>query len=168
MIKRYGAIIKGLLISVCLIWSISGTAHSEEYKALTGLKSVKAVFDFRAGDINSAMMQLDMISQIFHDKNIQAVTEKPEFVIVFIGPSVKLISKNRDAYSAEDQKKLEHFADMISKMSGDGVTFEICLIATKIMGVDPASILPGITGVNSGWISLIGYQAKDYSIVPAY
>lgn len=166
--KKGSTVIKGLLVSVCLLCFTAGAAYSEEYKALTGLTSVKAVFDFRAGNPKSAAMQLNMIYDIMHDKSIKAVTEKPEFAVVFIGPSVKLISKNREGFSPEEQKTLDEIAGTISKMSKEGVSLEICLVATKVMGVDPASILPEITGVYSGWISLIGYQAKGYSIVSAY
>lgn len=160
--------IKCLLISVCLLGITAGVSYGGEYKALEGLTSIKAVFDFRAGDPKSAAMQLDMIDQIIHDKNITAVEEKPEVAVVFIGPSVKLISKTREGFSQDDQKILDVIADKVSKMAKEGVRLEICLVATKIMGVDPSTILPEITPVNSGWISLIGYQAKDYSIVPAY
>jgi hypothetical protein len=45
---------------------------------------------------------------------------------------------------------------------------EICLVAAQVFGVDPASILPGIKHVPNGWISLIGYEVKDNSLVPAY
>jgi len=37
-----------------------------------------------------------------------------------------------------------------------------------VFGVDTASILPEIKHVPNGWISLIAYQAKGYSIVPVY
>jgi intracellular sulfur oxidation DsrE/DsrF family protein len=168
MKKGSKAMIKCLLISVCLLCITAGAAYSEEYQALTGLTSVKAVFDFRAGDPKGAAMQIDMIHKIFHDKSLKAVTEKPEFMIVFIGPSVKLITKTREGLSPEDQKTLADMAGVISKMVKDGVKMEVCLAAAKAFGVDPSSILPEITAVENGWISLIGYQAKGYSLVPAY
>jgi intracellular sulfur oxidation DsrE/DsrF family protein len=160
--------IKCLLISVCLLCITAGASYGGEYKALDGLTTVKGVFDFRAGNPKSAAMQLDMIHKITHDKSIMAVTQKPEFAVVFIGPSVKLISKNREGFSPEDQKSLDEIADTVSKMAKEGIRLEICLVAAKVFGVDPSSILPEIAGVENGWISLIGYQAKDYSLVPAY
>jgi intracellular sulfur oxidation DsrE/DsrF family protein len=168
MIRETKALIRCLLISVCLLCITAGASYGGEYKALDGLTSVKAVFDFRAGNPKSAAMQLDVIYQIMHDKSIKAVTEKPEIAIVFIGPSVKLISKNREGFSPEELKSLDEIAATVSRMAKEGVRLEICLFATKVMGVDPSSILPEIVGVENGWISLIGYQAKDYSIVSAY
>jgi intracellular sulfur oxidation DsrE/DsrF family protein len=159
---------KCLLISVCLLCITAATTYGAEYKALSGLTSVKAVFDFRIGSPKSAVAHLDLIHQTFKDQSIRAVTEKPEFVIVFIGPSVKLISSKREGLSPEEQKVLDEIADKVSKMSKDGIKMEICLFAAKSLGVDPATILPEITHVGNGWISLIGYQARGYSIVPAF
>jgi uncharacterized protein len=96
------------------------------------------------------------------------VKKKPVFVVVFSGLSVKLISKNRKGYSPEDQESLNEIANTISAMSKDGIKLEICLIAAKVFQVDPASVLPEIKKVGNGWISLIGYQAQGYSLVPVY
>ena len=51
-------------------------------------------------------------------------------------------------------------------MTKDGITLEACLVAAKGFGVEPSSILPEIKQVGNGWISLIGYEAKGYSMVP--
>jgi hypothetical protein len=53
-------------------------------------------------------------------------------------------------------------------MSKAGIKMEICLAAANVLGVDPASILPEIKRVGNGRISLIGYQANGYSLVPVY
>jgi intracellular sulfur oxidation DsrE/DsrF family protein len=168
MKKGSKKIIVSLFLSVCLLLVTAGSAYSEGYEALNGLTAVKAVFDFRVGNPKSALLQLDLLNQTFKDKGIRAAAEKPEFVIVFIGPSVKLISSNREGFSAEDQKTLDEIAALISKMSKEGIKLEACMFAAKLLAVDPASILPEIEQVGNGWISLIGYQAKGYSIVPAY
>jgi intracellular sulfur oxidation DsrE/DsrF family protein len=89
-------------------------------------------------------------------------------VVVFIGPSVKLISKNREGFSPEDLKSLDEIANTISAMAKDGINFEMCLVAAKFFNVDPASVSPEIKGVGNGWIPIIGYQAQGYSLVPVY
>ena len=53
-------------------------------------------------------------------------------------------------------------------MVKSGIRLEICLVAAQVFGVDPGSVLPEIKQVGNGWISLIGYQARGYSLVPAY
>ena len=136
--------------------------------ALKGLKSVKAVFDFRTGSLKSAALLLDLIHETFKGKDIAAVTKKPEFVVVFLGPSVKLISNKREGVSPEDHKMLDAIAGKISEMAKDGIKLEICLFAARMFKVDPATILSDIKHTENGVISLIGYQAKDFSLVPIY
>ena len=139
-----------------------------EESTLKGLKSIKAVFDFRAGSPKSADVFLGLIHQTFKGKDVAAVTKKPEFVVVFIGPSVKLISKSREGVSPEDHKMLDAIAGKISEMAKDGIKFEICLFAARMFKVDPATVLPEIKHEDNGVISLIGYQAKDFSLIPIY
>lgn len=168
------AMIFNLFVSIFLLLAAASNASAmemerEEYKnteALKGVKSVKAIFDVRIGDPKSAALHLKLIHQTY--KEITAEKKKATFRIVFIGPSVKLVSKNRDGFSAEDQKKLDEIANTISQLAKDGIKIELCNAAARIFGVDPKSVLPEIKVVGNGWISVIGYQAKGYSLVPAY
>ena len=154
------------IVTVCLLVVTAGNAFSEEYGTLKGLKSVKAVFAFEMGNPQNALVHLQVIHQTFKDKNIWMGKKKPDIVVVFYGPSVKLVSKNRDGIAAGDQKILDEYASTLSAMAKDGIKFEICLIAVKLLGVEPSSILPEIKQVGNGWISVIGYQARGYSLVP--
>ena len=154
-----------LFIAISLLCVVS-TVSGEEYKAMKGIKSVKAVFDEREGDPKSAALHLKVIHQTY--KELAAMKKSPVFVLVFIGPAVKLISKNREGVSPENKKSLDEIADTISAMAKDGIELEICLVAAKAFNVDPASVLPEIKRVGNGWISEIGYQAQGYSLVPVY
>ncbi len=168
MRRESRTIILSLFLSICLLFVAAAHGFAAEYEALRGLKSIKAVFDVRISNPKSAAVHLKLIHDTYKDKNIIAVTKKPAFVVIFIGPSVKLISKNREGFSLEEQKVLDEIAKTISEMSEDGINLEICLFAAKVFNVDPASVLPGIGHVPNGWVSLIGYEAKGYSLVPAY
>ena len=157
-----------ILFTVCLFFSVSFllVTSAAEYEALKGVKSAKAVFDVRIGQHQSTALHLKLIHQTY--KDLMTVYKKPEVVVVFIGPSVKLISKNREGLTPEDQKSLDEIANTVSAMSKDGIRLEICMVAAKVFNVDPASVLPEIKKVENGWISIIGYQAQGYSLVPAY
>ena len=155
-----------LFLSVCISLGFFSAAYAQEYDALKGLKSAKAIFDLRLGSPKGAALQLQVIHQTY--KDLAAKKMKPAFSVVFIGPSVKLISKNREGFAAEDQKKLDEIGGTISQMAKDGIRLEICLIAARVMGVEPASVLPEIKKVPNGYISVIGYQAHGYSLVPIY
>jgi len=166
MKRSVGLTIMSVFLTLCLIIVTAENICSEEYSTLKGLKSVKAVFDFELGNPQSALLHLQVVHQTFKDKNIWIGKKKPNIVVVFIGPSVKLASTNRDGFTAEDQKILNEYASTVSAMAKDGIQFEICLIAVKVAGVEPSSILPEIKQVGNGWISLIGYEAKGYALIP--
>ena len=168
MKRKPRAIMISLFLSTWLLFIAVGQGFGEDYEALKGLKSVKAVFDVRVANPKSAALNLKLIHDTCKDKNIMAVTKKPVFVVIFMGPSVKLISKKREGFSSEEQKILDEIATTISEMSKDGIKFEICLIAVKAFGVEPSSILPEIKQVGNGWVSLIRDQARGYSLVPVY
>jgi intracellular sulfur oxidation DsrE/DsrF family protein len=155
-----------VLFAICLLVVTEGNSLGEEYNTLKGLKSFKAVFDFERGKPQNALLQLQVIGQTFKDKNVQRSGKKPSMAVIFMGPAVKLISKNRSGFTEEEQKILEEFADTLSNLAREGVKFEACLIAMKILGVDPSTILPEIRQVGNGWISLIGHQAQGYALVP--
>jgi len=166
--KRETRIISvSLLLSLCLIFAASSNVFATDYgDALKGVKSIKALYDLRIGNPKSAALHLKLIHQTYKDKEV--MDKKPAFVVVFIGPSVKLITKNKEGFSPEEQATLSEIAGTISEMSKDGIKLEICLVAAKVFGVDPATVLPEIKAVPNGWISEIGYQAQGYSLVPAY
>jgi intracellular sulfur oxidation DsrE/DsrF family protein len=151
-----------------LLSTVTVGFSSQEGDALKGLKSVKVVSDFRTGNLKATALFLDVIHDTFKGKNIAAVTDKPEFVVVFLGPSVKLISNKREGVSPEDHKVLDAIAGRISEMAKDGIKFEICLFAARMFQVDPATDYSDIKHTENGVISLIGYQAKDFSLVPIY
>ena len=165
IMKRKIIIVISLFIAISLLCVVSAV-FAEEYKAMKGIESAKAVFDERESNPKNAALHLKVIHQTF--KELAAMKKNPVFVLEFIGPSVKLISKNREGFSPEDQKSLDEIADTILAMSKDGIKLEICLVAAKVFNVDPASVLPEIKRVGNGWISMIGYQAQGYSLVPVY
>ncbi len=158
--------IVSLFLSVFILSMFDATASAEGYKSLEGVKSVKAIFDFRDADPGSAMVHLKLIYDTYTDKAIKA--DKPEFAVIFMGPSVKLLSKNRDGFSAEEKKTLGEFDKVITAMSKDGIRLEVCLFAANLFGLVSDSILPEIHHVENGWISSIGYQKKGYVLIPVF
>jgi len=163
--KRKGTTLLNLFMAILLIGSGS-TASGEEYEGITSVTSAKIVFDERESNPKAAVLHLKLAHQTY--KDLAAMKKEPAIVIVFMGPSVKLVSKNREGFSPEDQKSLDEIANTVSAMSKDGIKSEICLVAVKFFNVDPASVLPEIKRVGNGWISMAVYQTQGYSLVPVY
>ncbi len=155
MKKKSSIKIISLVFSVCLLFVVASSVSGGH----KDLKSIKAVFDVRINNPKSAALHLKLIHQSFKERDV---------VVIFSGPSVKFVTKNREGFSPEEHKLLNEISSKISEMSKDGIKLEICLIATQVFGVESASILPEIKHVDNGWVSLIDYQANGYFLVPAY
>jgi intracellular sulfur oxidation DsrE/DsrF family protein len=160
---------KILLVSLaafCLVLSSLSFASAEEYDAMKGVNSVNAIFDMRDGNLQTAVIHLNLIHDTY--KELITMKKNPDFVVVFMASAVKLISSDYSGFNAEEQKSLKEIAGIISRMSKAGIRVEVCLFAVKVFGVEPTSILAEIEQVGNGWISEIGYQARGYSLVPVY
>jgi intracellular sulfur oxidation DsrE/DsrF family protein len=166
--KKKTALFTAIALSICFLFISLGSASAVESESLQGMKSFKAVFDVRTGKAQSAVMLLDLIHQMHKDKSVRAITVEPEFALIFIGPSVKLISTQAKGSTPEEEKLLKKIAETITAMAKDGIKLEICLFAADVFGIDHATILPEIKQVGNGWISMVGYQDKGYALVPVY
>ena len=154
-----------IIFSIALLLSFTSNSMANEYDALTGVESVRAVFDVRVGNPKVAAVHLDLIHKTFKDQNLTIKSKKPELVIIFMGPAVKLVSKARTGFTPEEQKQIDVIAGIISDMAKDGIKLEICVAAIHLTGGDTASILPEIKQVGNGWISAIGYQHQGYALI---
>lgn len=157
-----------IILSACILLIFAALGTAGDYKALKDVKSVKTVFDFRDGNPEYALVHIKLLHDTYKDNAIRAVTEKPDFVVVFMASSVKLLSSNREEFSPEHKKMLEEMDNIIAAMSKDGIQMEICMFAANFFGVDPETVSPLISRVDNGWISSIGYQANGYTLVPVY
>lgn len=140
-------------------------AISGEYVALKGVKGIKTVFDVSQGSPQVANVVFWAISNVHDDKSTRSLSEPPQVAVVFHGPAVKLISTNRNGFKDSDSAALDQFANTIREMNNNGVRFEVCDYALKVMGVDPATMLPEVNHVANGFISIAGYQAQGYSTI---
>ncbi|MBW2476622.1 MAG: DsrE family protein, partial [Deltaproteobacteria bacterium] len=47
-----------------------------------------------------------------------------------------------------------------------GIRLEACGYALELFGIEPEDLYSGVTTVGNSLNSLIGYQAKGYSLIP--
>jgi intracellular sulfur oxidation DsrE/DsrF family protein len=153
---------------ICLLFAFPGIGGAGEYPSLSGLKSIKAVFDFRDGNPETALIHLKLVQMVLEDKAVRKVTSKPELAVVFMDKSVTLLSKNREDFTPKEAKNLDDLVSLVSELNKQGVRLEICGVALDYFKVDPKSVPSVLHHVENGWISTIGYQAKGYSLVPAF
>ena len=154
------ALLVGLFITFLTTPVIAG-----QYAALKGVNGVNTVFDVSQGSPTVANIVFWAVKDVYQNESVRSLPNLPSTVVVFHGPSVKLISSDRKGFTSEEIAELDKFADTIRQMKKDGVTFEICDYAAKVMGVDPATIMPEVDHVGNGFVSVAGYQAQGYSVV---
>ena len=169
MNKIYRRLIHNLLVTLFLAVSVGLTSapalaggYDNSLKDVTGLK---AVFDVSQGSAKVSNLVFWAIKNVYEDKTVQNLPEKTKLAVVFHGPAVKLISTVNDGLKKEEVMEKDKFQATLRQMKKDGVKLEVCLYAAKVMGVDPATIIPEIDRVGNGFISVIGYQTQGYSVV---
>ncbi len=157
--------ILSLVLLIILLLMSSSISLASEYDSLKGIKEVKAVFDVRVADPMVASVHLDLLHKTFNDSNLKVNSKKPDFVVIFMGPAVKLVSKGRKGFTEDQYKYLDTIAAIVSAMAKDGIKLEICDAAVHLTGGDTDLILPEIKHVPNGWISAIGYELNGYALI---
>lgn len=136
-------------------------------RAIAKMTSGKAVFLVDMADAKKQAFYMEIIAGTHQNLLRQGV--KPELVVVYIGPSVKfLTNKPSMELEMESGEAIEQMKATSKKLKALGVHQEVCSIATRVFGVDNATLFPEMTVVGDGFVSLIGYQTQGYAIVPVF
>ena len=162
-------IVKPLLFILLLVSSTIQAEQStiKDHAALGNLKVGKGVFLVDIGDAKKLNFYLEVIQGTYKGMKDQGV--EPDFILVYIGPSVKYLSTSPSPETEQDAggvlMEIESNVEALASLS---VRQEVCAVATRVFGIDNKTLLPGLTPVGDGFISLIGYQSQGYHLVPVY
>lgn len=145
----------------------AATAPINNTAALQGVKEGKGVFLIDFSDAKKTALYLEIIKGTHAGLTRQGV--KPSFVIVYIGPTVRFLTNAPDGeLELEQGDALKAIAERVKELDRLGVRQEICAIATKVFKVSNETVLPGLTLVGDGFISLIGWQTQGYKLIPLF
>ncbi len=164
-------IIKKALSALLFIMTIS-TAHAAENvindsASLGKLKVGKGVFLVDIGDAKKLNFYLEVIQGSYKGMKAQGV--EPDFIVVYIGPSVKYLSNETSNETEEEAGDiLLEIESNVEALAELGIKQEVCAVATRVFGIDNKTVFPDLTLVGDGFISLIGYQAQGYHLVPVF
>ena len=163
-------VIKAYLVFLVLFTrslSFASQQAINDHAALGNLKTGKGVFLVDIGDAKKLNFYLEVIQGTYKGMKDQNV--EPDFIVVYIGPSVKYLS---NAPSDETEQEaggiLLEIEANIEALAELGIKQETCAVATRVFGVDNKAVFPDLTLVNDGFVSLIGYQAQGYNLVPVF
>jgi intracellular sulfur oxidation DsrE/DsrF family protein len=140
----------------------------EDKAALKGVEQGKGVFLVDIGNPNKLALYMNLIPGTYERLQKQGV--EPDFVLVFIGPSVKYITKPSgslaDLQHSEARQRIRKGIDKLQALAN--VRLEVCNVALEVMDVPAERLLPGLEVVGDGFVSVIGYQEQGYHLVPVY
>ena len=135
--------------------------------ALQGVHTGKGVFLIDFSDPRKTAFYLEIIRGTHAGMIRQGV--KPDFVIVYIGPTVRFLSRAPEVdLEMQHDDALKAVAAQVAALRELGVRQEVCAIATRVFKVPNDSLLPGLSLVGDGFISLIGWQTQGYKLVPLF
>ena len=129
-------------------------------EALSGLTSVRAIYDVRTKD-EKALQFIFTVIRDTYDETVQQDV-KARYVASMRGPTVKLLVRGRQG-DAELQEKT---VALIKELNQRGIRLEACGYALNLFGVEPEDLYDGVATVGNSLNSLIGYQIKGYSLIP--
>lgn len=155
------------LLTLTMISGPSGARAEQtfaDHGALQGVDIGKGLFDINLSTVPKLELYLSVIKKTHQDLVRQG--KKPEFIIAFRGASVRLINSETWSFPEEEQQSLAKSAALIKELQEMGAVVEACSIATELFKVENSTLLPGITVVGNTFVSLIGYQAQGYALIP--
>lgn len=163
--KLFRIVVSTLVLLISLSSYAFATTLSDA-QALSGLHSAKAVF---LVNINNPMA-VDHLVRVIGLTRKQFLQQHvtPHFIVVFIGPDVAFLTKDRRGISYMDERPIADLQKEIGNLSKLGIEFQACGVAMHGMDVQPNSLIPDVHPVESGFISVIAYQEKGYALVPVY
>ncbi len=139
----------------------------DDHAALRGVKEGKGVFLIDFSEPRKTAFYLGLIRGTHAGLARQGA--KPDLVIVYIGPTVRFLTRMPDEDLVIDHDaSLQAIAGHVEALAALGVRQEVCSIATQAFKVDNANLLPDLSLVGDGFISLIGWQTQGYKLVPLF
>ncbi|AOV15696.1 hypothetical protein BJI67_00240 [Acidihalobacter aeolianus] len=137
-----------------------------DHAALAGMHEAKALFLIDVNNPDKVMHVVKVIG--ITRKQLEAQGVKPHLLVVFVGPDVAFLTKDRRGIGYMDERPVATIQREIEGLAHTGVEFQACGVAMKGMDVSPRDLIPAVKPVGNGFISAIGYEAKGYSLVPVY
>jgi intracellular sulfur oxidation DsrE/DsrF family protein len=164
MIGLFLKILPAFAMLGCLLIPLAVASNQDNNRALQGLKSAKVYFDVSLKDDNLLVFRMELLDKTI--KQMEDAGLDVSGVVGFRGGASRFITKE-DHYVLEEQiinkKKIQKWVRDFSKR---GIVVEQCAIAADIHDIPREDFMPEVKIVGNGYVSLVGYQAQGYSVVP--
>jgi intracellular sulfur oxidation DsrE/DsrF family protein len=156
---------KHRLILFLLVWpSLLYAGSIDDKHALADLTSVKIVCDVNVGEAKLLLRRLELIDETY-SQLLDAGVE-PTIVVAFRGGASRFLTKGDASLNAEDAGAKREIQGWVDQFKQHGFRLEQCAIAAKAWKIDRGDFISTVTVVQNGYISLVAYQARGYSLLP--
>jgi intracellular sulfur oxidation DsrE/DsrF family protein len=156
-----------LLLGAAVVFAapVMGAPAYAADDSVAGMKDAKVAFDITAGEPGRMLNILNTIDETREGFQKQGIT--PHFVLAFRGPASLLTQSDLSRLKPEDRDTAAKVAAKLKQLRATpGIEgLAQCSIAMRGQKVDKAQVLPEVTVVDNGWITLVGYQAKGYAYI---
>lgn len=157
-----------LLVILITVGGLSTVTASQtgfdNSRSLAGVQKASIYFDVSLKDDELLVFRMDLL-----DRTIKTLEEsglEVSAVVGIRGHASRFITKD-DHYVLDEQidnkKKIQQW---VKRLSDRGVVIEQCSVAAGMHDIATDDFLPEVTIVGNGYVSLVGYQAQGYSVVP--
>lgn len=155
--------ILGIVIGLFLALSNAYAIEPQQNEGLDDVKVGKVVWDISLADPQKLLPNFRVIRQTYDDlvdRNI-----KPEMVITFRGPVVKLLTAKIDQLPSAEKQAASGVQQIIQDLATrDGMRILACGISTRALGVDN-DLMPEVKNVSNSFLPLIGYQSRGFALI---
>jgi intracellular sulfur oxidation DsrE/DsrF family protein len=164
MKKRCLMVIMALsLIGFFAVPSVYG-ANFDNSRSIGGLKRAQVYFDVSLKDDKLLVLRMELVDRTV--KQMEEAGLEVIGVVGFRGGASRFITQSDHYVLEEEVSNKRKIQDWVKRFSSKGIAIEQCAIAAEILDIPTKDFLPEVTVVGNAYISLVGYQAKGYSVVP--
>jgi intracellular sulfur oxidation DsrE/DsrF family protein len=126
----------------------------------------RAVFHVTLDNPAALAVHLGVIERTRED--LAARDTGPDLAVVFTGRAVRHLGEAQDGQAGGQDDVHRRIAAALGRLADQGVRLEVCGLAMDAFGVDPGTLLPGLEAVENGYLPLMDYQRRGYSLIPVY
>lgn len=155
-----------LVFVLALLFSmpaLSGSGYNNDV-ALKGISQAKIYFDVTRKEAKIVQLRMDLVERTIVQLENEGIAV--EAVIGFRGPASRYITAGNHYVLEEDSAAKAKIGEWVKSLLARGVVIEQCSIAADMQDISHNDFLPGITIVQNGYISLVGYQLRGFAVIP--
>jgi intracellular sulfur oxidation DsrE/DsrF family protein len=147
--------------------NLVSSAELSDEDALEGVEVGKVVWDVLVSRPDRLLFYLKLIDETYDDLIRQNI--EPDMVFIFHGRALNLIKTEPVEFLAKDRQAHQEALALIKDLNArPGVRMEACSISARMQGIENDKIISDVKVVGNTYVSLIGYQSKGYSVIPAH